>query len=129
MRYWHTRSFTDVFIENGLELISDEQFIHIKEGTVELEYVDLGDIEDRTRVPFEIPPPGVSAGKSVRQLCQEILFLKHNVVSGSILRHGIDSGRYRVGSTGKSGAFQIAFKSDDQAQWTYIASYSTKEVK
>lgn len=127
VRYWDTRSFTDVFIEHGLELVTDEQAFRIQEGVGALEYVDVDDIDARTVSPFETPPPDISAGKRAQHLFRDILFLKHNIVSESILRHGIDLNRYRVGSTGRSGLYQIAFHPHDRGQWMYLASYPTKE--
>lgn len=129
LKYFETRSLTDVFIESGLELVTDEQFGRVREGYVELEFVDIDDIDDRTNQTFQRLSPEQSAlGKEDIQLFQEVLFLKNNVISESILRGGIDLDRYRVGSTGRQDeAYQVVFKPQEQGRWHYLASYRTKE--
>ena len=127
LKYSETRSLTDVFVEKGLELISDDEFSRLQEGTVELEFVDLGDIEERVKQPFREVPPEEPAGRDDRRLFDEIVFLKHNVVSESILRNGIYLDRYRVGSAGEGNSFQVIFRPGEDDRWLYLASYGTEK--
>ena len=126
-KYFKTRSLTDVFIEKGIELISDDQLTHIKEGAVQMEFVDLGDITDRTNEQFQDLSTARSLGKDTQQLSQEILFLKNNVVSPTLLQYGIYLDRYRIGSTGDDEAFQVVFQPHEGARWYYLSSYPTHE--
>ena len=125
MKYNHARSLTDVFIENGLELISDEQFAQIKAGTVELAYVDLGDIADRVNLAFQEIPCRPPSGRDNSVLFEDIIFLRNNLVSESILKGGVFLDRYRVGATGEGNDVQLVFKPGKDARWHYLASYAS----
>lgn len=127
LKYFQNRSLTDVFVEKGLELISDEQFKRLKESALELEFVDLGDIDDRVYGQFHEIPPEKFMGKDERRLFKEIVFLKNNVLNESILKNGIDSNRFKVGSLGDDKTFQIVFKPYESERWYYLASYDTEE--
>ncbi len=92
-----------------------------------MEFFDLGDITDRTNQRFQRLSTARPSGKDTQQLFQEILFLKNNVVSPTLLQHGIYLDCYRVGSTGEDQAFQVVFRPDEEARWSYVASYPTQE--
>lgn len=135
LKYVQTRSLTGVFVERELELVSDDQFKRAKEGTVALEFVDLSDLEDRIEREFReillvaAPFPGLPEGSprmDDRRLMNEIVFLKNNVIGESILRKGIHLDKYRVGSMGAEGRFQLVFRPDETAQWLHLASYPTE---
>jgi len=131
IRHAETRSLIDVFVEKGLELLTDDQFKSAKEGTVALEYVDLAATEDRIDHEFlDIPlrkPQIASEPYDERRLSREIVFLKNNSVGGSILRRGIHLDRYRVGSRGGSDDFQLVFKPGDEERWEYLAGFARIE--
>ena len=127
LHYFQTRSLTDVFTARGLELISDEQYRDVQESTVELEFVDQEDIEERMRQQFHEIPREKPTETDARRLVNEIIFLKNNVVSESILRNGIYPDSYRVGSRGDDNTFQIIFRPDERSRWYYLASYSTEQ--
>lgn len=123
--FFKNRSLVDVFIEKGLELLTDTQFKSVKEGTVALEYVDLSDISERIDREFLVLPRRKSNDPDDEKLKREIVCLKNNTLSGSILRNGIFLDRYRVGSTGGQKNVQLVFKPDETSRWEYLASYPT----
>ena len=128
MKYNHARSLTDVFIEQGLELISDEQFARAREGTLELAYVDLGDIADRINVDFRDVPLRAPSGRDYSALFDEVIFLRNNLVSESILKNGVFLDRYRIGGTGPDHDVQLVFRPDDSGRWIYLASFRSAWV-
>ncbi|NOY84872.1 MAG: hypothetical protein GXO96_08660 [Nitrospirae bacterium] len=127
IHYSQNRSLVDVFVEKGLELLTDDVFKSLKSGTLALEYVDLSSITERIEHEFlEIPLRQAKAegqGYDERQLFQEILFLKNNSLGVSILRNGIHMEHYRVGARGGSDGFQLVFKPGDDARWEYLAAF------
>ncbi len=127
MRYLQNRSLIDNFIEKGLELLSDEQYKTVKEGTLALEYVDLEEIQDRIDHQFLEVPPRKSAHLNEGRLFDRIVFLKHNTISESILRQGIHLNRYRVGSTGNGSRFQLVFNAGGDKRWEYLGSFPSME--
>ncbi len=129
IRHAENRSLVDIFVEKGLELLTDDQFQSVKEGTVALEYVDLAAASDRIDHEFlEIPRRDPEAeAYDERKLFNEIIFLRNNSVGGSILRNGIYLDRYRVGSRGGSNDFQLVFKAGDEDRWEYLSAFAQIE--
>ncbi len=127
IQFSQNRSLVDVFVEKGLELLTDEAFKSLKSGTVALEYVDLSSITARIDHEFlEIPLRELEAqahNNDERRLFQEIVFLKNNSLGASILRNGIHIERYRVGARGGSDGFQLVFKPSDDDRWEYLAAF------
>lgn len=128
MKYLHARSLTDVFVEQGLELISDAQFARVKEGTVELAYVDLSDIEERIHLEFREPPPRQEPPHDYSALFENIIFLKNNLVSQSILQSGVFPNHYRIGGSGGDGDVQLVLKPSETGRWIYLASYRSEQA-
>ena len=128
LKYAQTRALTDVFVENGLEIVSDDQFSRLAEGTVELQLVDLGDIDERINQPFEEPSLEEPMGEDTRRRFDEIVFLKQNVISEPILKSGIYLDSYRVGSTAAGNAFQLLFTPDNGEHWWFLAAYGTEKA-
>ncbi len=125
IRYAHNRSVIDNFIEKGLVLLTDDRYKSVKEGTVALEYVDLGDIQDRIDQQFRPIPLRDITSPDEGELFEKIVFLKHNSISGSILRKGIHLDRYRLGRTGEGDRFQLVFKPGEDDRWEYLGSFSS----
>ena len=126
LKYQHERSLTNVFTEEGLELISDEHFDDVRKGTIGLDFIDLDDIDARTNERFHHVPPTPSTQTETHTLLKEIIFLKQNLLSESILRNGITRDRYRIGSAGEGEDFQIVLRPQDDARWYYLASYQNR---
>lgn len=127
IRYVQNRSLIDTFIEKGLEVLSDDEYKAAREGTLALEYVDLPDIQDRQGPLFMDIPLRKSLQADEGQLIEQIVFLRHNSLSGSILRKGIHLDRYRVGSTGAGKRFQLVFRANDDDRWEFMGSFPSME--
>jgi len=127
LRFLQTRSLTDVFVERGLELISDEPVDQSEGGAGELELADLSEMEASIYQSFQEVPTEESTGINEDRLFNEITFLKDNSLSDSILRNGIYLDRYLVGSTGEDEYFHLLFRRDQRELWWNLASYGTRE--
>ena len=132
LRYSQERSLSDVITEKGLTLVPDNEFVGTPdEGPVRLEFVDLGDIGPRVSDPFF----GVTSGMTPdtrKKLFEDIVFLRKNVVSDSILRHGVRKDRYAVGAVGNGTQYQVALNiSDDpdsDGRWLYLSTHTDKRA-
>jgi hypothetical protein len=129
--YFHNRSLTVPFTKHRLKLISDDQFTRLKEGALELQFVDLSDVEGQIVEEFDQVPYDASSEEidheKIAALFQEIVLMKNNVVNESFLRFGVDLTRYRLGSLTSEDNFQVVFQPYDDAQWCYLVSYGNKE--
>lgn len=120
LKFWQTRSLTDIFVERGLELISDEQFKQSRQGQDGLDLANLGGTELQ-EIPFE-----ESEGDNEDRLFNEIAFLKDNSLSESILRSGIRLDRYLIATSGEDALFHLLFRGDQSDLFWELASYGTE---
>ena len=120
---WQSRSLPGVLLEHELELVSDEQYSRLGEDNTELAFVDLGDMEADQQFG-SVAEEGLGERDEGR-LFEEIVFLRHRIISASILRSGIDLARYRLGRAGEGNAFQIRLQVDEDSQWCVLGAYGT----
>ncbi len=130
-RHHQNRSLTISSLRLGLKIVSDAAYGRLREGTVELRLFTLDDIPAHAKHKFEpIPLSGAGEPVSLKKIRREInrmVPFKNNLVTESLLRHGIDISRYRLGSLTAGENYQVAFNPKDDGRWWYLATYPDRQ--
>ena len=128
LKVLRTRALSDSFDAAGLELVSEEQFQRLPRSTGGF---DLNGDQEGVRQLFrEIPleqPADHGDSEDPARLFAEIVYLKSNVVCGSILRNGIHLDRYRVGHMDAEDSLHLIFRANEGEPWWPLASYSSEK--
>lgn len=125
------RSLTLAFTRHGLELISDDEFRELNQGTFEIQFVEPRDIQRRMHARFrEVPYLRTRARISrdeIHPLIKQTLFMKNNLFNKSSLTFGMDLANFRIGSfTGQT--WQVIFRPYSGARWCYLASFRKRHT-
>jgi hypothetical protein len=113
-----TRSLIDILPKRQLILISDDEF----EKVADSEYRDMGDaLKGFKNIPLFKPETVAEAQSLATTVSQQ-----KKLISGSILKSGIDLGNYRVGPAEKGKAFDLVLKSDLDNRWRCLGTYDTE---
>jgi hypothetical protein len=118
------RSLTDVFTDAGLEIVPDADLPDLPEHEVTPHHAHLGDMSESGGEPRT--PHG---DEVVRQLFADVAFLKANVISESILRHGVARSRYSIrrNAGGQHDvAMDLAPGAERSGRWRIVASHPTR---
>ncbi|MCP5003939.1 MAG: hypothetical protein GY941_08320 [Planctomycetes bacterium] len=125
------RSLTEVFTNDGLTLISDDQLRELERRTVDLEFVGIDNVNEYIEREFsdilicrEEREDFVPEAES---LISECILLKNNLINESFLQHGIYPDRYKLGCLDNSKSHQLLFRPDKDTEWSYVATYEDKE--
>ena len=125
-RYHQSRSLTIALTKHGLELIADKDLPGLKQGTVEIQYVEPSDVQGKVDSPFKkvgfrrMRRP--LRDRDIRRLFRQIVFLKNNLLNTSFMVNGLDFKNYRVGRfTDRS--WQLIFRPYQESRWCYLGSF------
>jgi len=126
-----TRSLTAAFAEAGVDLLTKDRLAELYGAAAEGELLP-GQLDVRQRF-LEVPFTGTAGGETGR-LFDDIVYLKHNAVSGPALRLGIQLDRYRVGRAGSGDSFQAIFSPNvrnpnahKNEDWRILGEYDSEE--
>lgn len=120
------RSLTMPILEQGFNLVSHERYAGMKAGTMELKLVDIGDLAAADQTFQAIP--STEEGRTVRlqklrQDIRPIVPVRHNLLSETLLRGGLELARYRLGSFTAEENYQLVFQPQGEGQWWYLGVF------
>ena len=128
-----SRSLTSALADKGLKWIEDDELERLIHASSDWDTLDPGIPDehiDREFVGIDLEGGGIVDGKwdeaREARLFEEIIFLKHRVVSDAFLKNSVFRDRYRVGSTDGGSRFQLLFRADQKAPWWQLATYETE---
>jgi hypothetical protein len=129
-RHQQSRSLTMPILKHGLKLISHEEYSRLQNGILDLKFITLQDIDEQPGAQFHRIPTtrrGERANSTIlRRRIQDLLPLKHNLLSDALLRCGIDMDRYRLGSLTANENDQLVFRAEPAGPWWYLGTCATK---
>jgi hypothetical protein len=130
-RHHRNRSLTVSSLRKGLKVVSDAAYKNLKVGTLELQLFTLDDIAASAKQKFEtVPTNGAGEAVSLKKIRRDfdrLVPFKNNLITESLMRHGIDISRYRLGSLTAGKNYQIVFNPNDDGRWWYLGSYPDRQ--
>ena len=130
MNHCQSPSLTAALAEDGLSLVTDEEFAHHAHQDQERREAEGSspvETDAQGQWTFMPLPPSPSRERDISRLGAEISFLKEKPFSGTMLRKGILSDSYRIGSREGSQTCALFMIPDKTKPRYQLASYATKE--
>ena len=126
-KHQQNRSLTLAILKRGLKLIPDDVYRNLKEGTLDLRFTALEDIEEHIHhvfraVPAQEEPVRINIKKMRRNL-DNVTFLRQGFIPQSLFTDGIQLDCYRVGSLSEDDDCQLVFRAPADNDWSYLGNF------